>query len=170
MGLPLARYRSVTQDNCAISLIEYRQGQAKPLWINSVSHLGKEEGGRRKGKEEREFFFPHARRLRPAGIDMNMKIIGVISDTHGLVRPEALGVLRDCALILHAGDVGSAEALAALQSCRPVLAVRGNVDRGLWAAELPETRLEEIDGTHVLRVARSGRRWTSIRSRPASRW
>ncbi len=78
-----------------------------------------------------------------------MKIIGVISDTHGLVRPEALGVLRDCALILHAGDVGSAEALAALQSCRPVLAVRGNVDRGLWAAELPETRLEEIDGTHV---------------------
>ena len=78
-----------------------------------------------------------------------MKTIGVISDTHGLVRPEALGVLRDCALILHAGDIGSADALAALQSCRPVAAVRGNVDRGLWAGELPKTRLEAIDGTHV---------------------
>jgi putative phosphoesterase len=58
-------------------------------------------------------------------------------------------VLRDCALVLHAGDVGSPEALAELQGCRPVLAVRGNVDRGLWAADLPDSRLEEIDGTHV---------------------
>ncbi len=48
LGLPLGRYRSVTQDNCAISLIEYRQGQAKPLWINDVRHLVKDEGGRRK--------------------------------------------------------------------------------------------------------------------------
>ncbi len=78
-----------------------------------------------------------------------MKTIGVISDTHGLVRPEALRALCDCDLILHAGDIGSPQALAALQDCRPVLAVRGNVDRGLWAADLPCTRREEIDGTHV---------------------
>ncbi len=78
-----------------------------------------------------------------------MKTIGVISDTHGLVRPEALAALRDCALILHAGDIGSLAALAALEDCGRVLAVRGNVDRGPWAAGLPETRIEEIEGTHV---------------------
>jgi broad specificity phosphatase PhoE len=50
LGLPLARYRSVVQDNCAISLIEYRQGRAKPLWINDVSHLPKAEGGRRRAE------------------------------------------------------------------------------------------------------------------------
>ena len=78
-----------------------------------------------------------------------MKTIGVISDTHGLVRPEALSPAGRLDLILHAGDIGSPQALAALQNCRPVLAVRGNVDRGLWAADLPCTRLENIDGTHI---------------------
>ncbi len=58
LGLPLGRYRSVTQDNCAISLIEYRQGQAKPLWINDVSHLGKDKGGRRKEEGRAGVFLP----------------------------------------------------------------------------------------------------------------
>ena len=44
LKMPLAQYRSIVQDNCAISLIEYCQGEARPLWINSVSHLGKDEG------------------------------------------------------------------------------------------------------------------------------
>ncbi|WP_437606141.1 metallophosphoesterase family protein [Sorangium sp. So ce834] len=64
--------------------------------------------------------------------------IGVISDTHGLVRPEALAALAGSELILHAGDVGGPEVLAALAAIAPVTAVRGNNDRGRWADGLPE--------------------------------
>ena len=65
--------------------------------------------------------------------------IGVISDTHGLLRPEALAALRGSELILHAGDVGRPEILDDLQKLSPVVAVRGNVDNGDWAARLPLT-------------------------------
>src|SRR5205814_6403698 len=58
-----------------------------------------------------------------------MLTVGVISDTHGLVRPEALAALQGCAHILHAGDVGNAEVLATLRALAPVTAVRGNNDR-----------------------------------------
>ncbi|WP_438023291.1 metallophosphoesterase family protein [Sorangium sp. So ce233] len=64
--------------------------------------------------------------------------VGVISDTHGLVRPEALAALAGSELILHAGDVGGPEVLAALAAIAPVTAVRGNNDRGRWAEGLPE--------------------------------
>lgn len=64
--------------------------------------------------------------------------IGVISDTHGLLRPEALDALRGVELIIHAGDAGRPEVLTALQEVAPVMAVRGNVDRGAWADALPE--------------------------------
>lgn len=64
--------------------------------------------------------------------------IGVISDTHGLLRPEALDALRGAELIIHAGDVGRPEILDALRELAPVMAVRGNVDRGAWAGALPE--------------------------------
>jgi putative phosphoesterase len=64
--------------------------------------------------------------------------IGVISDTHGLVRPEALAALAGSSLILHAGDIGKPEVLEALRRIAPVVAVRGNVDRGGWAEGLPE--------------------------------
>jgi len=64
--------------------------------------------------------------------------IGVISDTHGLIRPEALAALNGSQLILHAGDIGRPEVLEALRRIAPVIAVRGNVDRGLWAESLPE--------------------------------
>ncbi|MDX1649928.1 MAG: metallophosphoesterase family protein [Myxococcota bacterium] len=77
--------------------------------------------------------------------------IGVISDTHGLVRPEAVEALRGCDRIVHAGDVGKPEVLEALAAIAPVTAVRGNVDRGAWAEELPATEVVEA-GPHLLYV------------------
>ena len=73
-------------------------------------------------------------------------IIGVISDTHGLVRPEAYQVLRGCELILHAGDVGAPEVLDELQAIAPLHVVRGNVDYGAWTDSLPLTKVVEIRG------------------------
>ncbi|HEY7957506.1 MAG TPA: metallophosphoesterase family protein [Polyangia bacterium] len=75
--------------------------------------------------------------------------VGVISDTHGLVRPEALAALAGSDLILHAGDIGSAEVLAALGAIAPVTAVRGNNDRDAWADALPETESIEIGGVRI---------------------
>ena len=69
--------------------------------------------------------------------------IGLISDTHGLLRPQALEALRGCELILHAGDVGKPEILSALREIAPVIAVRGNVDTSEWARTLPETAVAE---------------------------
>jgi putative phosphoesterase len=63
----------------------------------------------------------------------------VISDTHGLVRPEVHKVFRGVELILHAGDIGSPEVLKELESIAPVTAVRGNNDKGSWARKIPET-------------------------------
>lgn len=65
--------------------------------------------------------------------------IGVISDTHGLLRPEAIDALQGSQLIIHGGDVGNPEILDALRAIAPVTAVRGNVDRGGWADALPMT-------------------------------
>jgi putative phosphoesterase len=64
-------------------------------------------------------------------------VVGLISDTHGLLRPEALHALEGSDLIIHAGDVGRPEILDALRSLAPVVAVRGNIDRDDWAAALP---------------------------------
>ena len=69
--------------------------------------------------------------------------IGLISDTHGLLRPQAIEALRGSELILHAGDVGTIEVLAALRELAPVIAVRGNVDTSDWARTLPETAVAE---------------------------
>jgi putative phosphoesterase len=71
-------------------------------------------------------------------------LIGVISDTHGLVRPEVIEAFRGVELIIHAGDVGRPEVLTALQAVAPVVAVRGNVDRGEWAKKLPETEVVQL--------------------------
>lgn len=65
--------------------------------------------------------------------------VGIISDTHGLLRPEATRALAGVDLIVHAGDVGRAEILAKLKEVAPVFAVRGNIDTEKWARELPET-------------------------------
>jgi putative phosphoesterase len=86
-----------------------------------------------------------------------VRTIGVISDTHGLVRPEALAALRCADLIVHAGDVGSPEVLARLREIAPVVAVRGNNDRGAWARRLPERVTLEVNGRrlHVLHDAKT---------------
>ncbi|MEX2598605.1 MAG: metallophosphoesterase family protein [Dehalococcoidia bacterium] len=65
--------------------------------------------------------------------------IGLISDTHALVRPEALAALAGSDAIIHAGDIGSPDVLEALRAIAPVHAVSGNVDRGPWASALPST-------------------------------
>jgi putative phosphoesterase len=72
--------------------------------------------------------------------------LGVISDTHGLVRPEALAALAGVERIVHAGDIGTPDVLAALGRVAPVVAVRGNNDRGAWAAAIPETEIVEVAG------------------------
>ena len=72
--------------------------------------------------------------------------LGVISDTHGLLREEAVGALRGVDRILHAGDVGDPEILATLGAMAPVTAVRGNMDAGAWARELPGTEVAEVGG------------------------
>lgn len=71
-------------------------------------------------------------------------LVGVISDTHGLLREEALDALRGVDRIVHAGDVDDPEILERLEEVAPVSAVRGNVDRGAWAEALPETRVVEV--------------------------
>ena len=71
-------------------------------------------------------------------------LVGVISDTHGLVRPEAIEALQGVSLIIHAGDVGTPEVLAKLRLVAPVVAVRGNTDQDYWARELPLREVVEI--------------------------
>jgi putative phosphoesterase len=71
-------------------------------------------------------------------------IIGVISDTHGLVRPQAIAALRGSAIIVHAGDVGKLDVIKELRRLAPVFAVRGNIDIGEWAAPLPMSQQVEV--------------------------
>ena len=75
----------------------------------------------------------------PSGIH-----VGVISDTHGQLRPEALKALQDSHLIIHAGDIGKPEVLGELETIAPVYAVRGNVDTASWATAQPFTRTVEV--------------------------
>ena len=76
-------------------------------------------------------------------------LIGVISDTHGLLRPEAVEALRGSHAIIHAGDVGEPDILSELSKIAPVTAVRGNVDTESWARELHETNVLEVDGVSI---------------------
>ena len=76
-------------------------------------------------------------------------IIGVISDTHGLLRPEALHLLRGSEHIIHAGDIGAPEIVAELQKIAPVTAIRGNVDTQAWARRFAETEVVELAGLHI---------------------
>lgn len=77
------------------------------------------------------------------------RVIGVISDTHGLLRPEALDALAGVDLIVHAGDVGGSGIIEGLASIAPVSAVRGNTDYGDAARALPPTRVVEVGDTHL---------------------
>jgi putative phosphoesterase len=76
-------------------------------------------------------------------------IVGLISDTHGLLRPAALDALRDASLILHAGDVGKPEILDRLRRLAPLIAVRGNVDKGPWADALPLTAAADAGAVRI---------------------
>jgi len=76
-------------------------------------------------------------------------LIGVISDTHGLLRPSAVEALRGAKQIIHAGDVGAPEILDQLAAIAPVTAVCGNVDKSAWARKLPETEVVEAAGISI---------------------
>jgi putative phosphoesterase len=76
-------------------------------------------------------------------------VVGVISDTHGLLRPEALAAFRGSHHIIHAGDVGDPEILEQLADIAPVTAVRGNIDKDAWARKLSETEVLEIAGVSI---------------------
>jgi len=78
-----------------------------------------------------------------------MATVGLISDTHRLLRPEAVRALAGSDLIIHAGDVGAPEILDALRAVAPAVAVRGNVDTGAWASALPATAVAEVGGTLI---------------------
>jgi uncharacterized protein len=88
---------------------------------------------------------PHVGKGRPFS-----HMVGVISDTHGLIRPEAIAALRGSDLIIHAGDVGRPGVIDALRAVAPTYAVRGNIDEGDWAAGLPQTQRLEIGGLGFL--------------------
>jgi uncharacterized protein len=93
----------------------------------------------------------------------------VISDTHGLLRPEALAALLNSDHILHAGDVGSPEILERLAAIAPVTAVRGNVDNDAWARKLPETEVVEFGGVSIY-VLHDWRNLISSLKLPDLRW
>jgi putative phosphoesterase len=80
---------------------------------------------------------------------MTEHLIGVISDTHGLLRPQAVQALEGVDLIIHAGDIGDPKILRRLERIAPVQAVRGNTDRGAWAAGLPPSLVVEVGGVHL---------------------
>jgi putative phosphoesterase len=79
---------------------------------------------------------------------MTMKI-GVIADTHGLLRPEAIEALAGSELIIHAGDVGPPQILDALRRIAPVVVVRGNVDTAPWASAVPMTEVVDVCGRQL---------------------
>jgi putative phosphoesterase len=76
-------------------------------------------------------------------------VVGLISDTHGLLRPEAVAALCGSDFIIHAGDIGAPEILTELSRLAPVTAIRGNIDRGAWADGLPRTEVLECGGTLI---------------------
>jgi len=80
---------------------------------------------------------------------MSGAVVGVIADTHGLLRPEAVAALAGVDVIVHAGDIGGAAILEALRAIAPVIAVRGNNDRDAWAAALPDVARTEVGGVRL---------------------
>jgi uncharacterized protein len=87
--------------------------------------------------------------IQESGVPGIPRKIGLISDTHGLLREEALKALHGSDLIIHAGDVGDSNILKALRKLAPVVAVRGNVDTAEWAKSLPETAAVEAGAVNI---------------------
>jgi uncharacterized protein len=75
---------------------------------------------------------------------MSEVLVGIISDTHGLVRLEAVRALKGSELLIHAGDIGNPQVIEQLHEIAPTFVVRGNNDRGAWAADLPVTQVVEV--------------------------
>ena len=98
-------------------------------------------------------YLEHPKRSRAKcqapGAAFLMTTLGVISDTHGLLRREAVEALRGVSQILHAGDVGSSDVLDGLRAIAPITAVRGNVDREVWARGLPHSEAVEVEGVSI---------------------
>jgi uncharacterized protein len=88
-------------------------------------------------------------RILRRGAGKAVEMIGLISDTHGLMRPEALDALRGADLIIHAGDVGKPEVLDALKPIAPLHAIKGNNDRGVWAKKLPDAMFLTVGGVKL---------------------
>src|SRR5678815_5847752 len=82
----------------------------------------------------------------------DLHVIGLISDTHGLIRPHALEALQGVELIIHAGDIGKPEVIVALQDIAQVVAIKGNIDSGVWAHRFPETKLVKSGNTRLFVV------------------
>jgi putative phosphoesterase len=87
--------------------------------------------------------------VRKEALDVKYGRVGVISDTHGLVRAEALAALKGSEVIVHAGDIGKPEVLESLRTIAPVIAIRGNNDRGSWAKKLPDILTVQINGIGI---------------------
>jgi putative phosphoesterase len=101
-------------------------------------------GGRRSKAELRS-----AGQVRTPAPTRAVVTIGVISDTHGLLRPEALAALHGSDYIIHAGDIGDPAILKKLEENAPLTAIRGNVDREPWARKIPATNMLEVGGIAV---------------------
>ncbi|OEZ30309.1 metallophosphoesterase family protein [Variovorax boronicumulans] len=78
--------------------------------------------------------------------------VGLISDTHGLLRPQAMAALQGCDFIVHGGDIGDAGILDALAAIAPLTVVRGNNDREAWAEAIPETAFLKVGDVHVYAI------------------
>ena len=87
--------------------------------------------------------------MNATSLDNDVVRVGLVSDTHGLLRPEAVAALAGSDAIVHAGDIGSADVLETLAQIAPVHAVRGNNDRSAWASALPETLTIDIAGRRL---------------------
>ena len=78
-----------------------------------------------------------------------MQQLGIVSDTHGPLHPAVAQALAGCDRVLHAGDIGGGDVLQALDEIAPVVAVRGNMDLGPWAQNLPKSQVIEVDGLYL---------------------
>src|SRR2546428_9166251 len=85
-----------------------------------------------------------AARVHAGMTDSRARTVGVISDTHGLLRAEAVTALRGVDAIVHAGDIGAPDVLERLSAIAPVTAVRGNNDKGAWASRIPQTEVLQV--------------------------
>ena len=94
---------------------------------------------------------------KETGQKKNDYLLGVISDTHGLLRSEAIRALSGVSLIIHAGDIGSPAVIESLKNIAPVVAVRGNTDKEKWAYTLPLTEVVEVGGLSLYILHDAGR-------------